>query len=349
MTLLDPDEIDRRFADFWSDDTTDLVVEPEPEPIQAPRKWRWIKPFSDAADELIDICTSTDGRWFFGITPLDDMMRGIGRGQLCYLTAKAHSGKTSLLLTSMVNNPGARVLYFTPDEVAVEVLAKLVSMLRGIDGEQLERRIRQGDQAAIDAVRRTATHDFKNLIVIDETLSFDQMTTALREAEELWDAPADLVCIDYLELLGDGEADGIVGLSKEMKRWTKAAERPVICLRQNSRTSSKRGQAAGMEGMSYAGQNEAIYVLEVFRKGEDESIPESDRDLLRDSITVNLAKNKRPPCKRGMIDLHMDSATGIVRVPVSGDSTYRKPPSLQTAPKAALAAHHAARGGGINE
>lgn len=343
MTLLEPEEIDRRFAEFMSGDEPDI----EPEPTVVERRWRWIRPFADAADELIDICTSTDGRWFFGIKQLDDLMRGVGKGQLCYMSGRSHSGKTQVLLTSLVNNPGARVLYFTPDETVVELLAKLVSMLRGIDGEQLERRIRQGDQAAIDAVVRTATDDFKNLIVIDETLSFDQMTTALREAEELWSAPADLVCIDYLELLGDGEIDNVVGLSKEMKRWTKAAERPVICLRQNSRTSSKRGQAAGMEGMSYAGQNEAIYVLEVFRKGEDESIPESDRDLLRDSITVNLAKNKRPPCKRGMVDLHMDPATGIVRVPQPEDSTYRKPP--QTAPKAALAAHHAARAGGWDE
>ncbi len=341
MTLLDESEIERIANEFKErlDTEAQVSVEYEDEPQPELPRYRWITPFAEAADELIDICTSTEGRWLFGIQPLDDVLRGIGRGQLCYLTAKAHSGKTALVLTSMVNKPNARVILFTPDEVRVEVLAKLVSMVRGIDGEQLEKRIRKGDSTAIDAVYRTATHDFSNLVVIDETLDFDQMEVALREAEDFWGAPADMVAVDYLELLGDGDSDGIAGLSKEMKRWTKKVNRPVICLRQNSRTSSKRGQAAGMEGMSYAGQNEAIYVLEVFRKGDDESLPEADRDLLRDSITVNVAKNKRPPCKRGMFDLHMDPATGIVRVPVAGDSTYRKP--LQSAPKAALAQYYA--------
>jgi replicative DNA helicase len=336
LTLLTDEEVDRRVSALLHGEAIEADVV---EPIEPTRPYRWVKPFANTADELIDICTSTEGRWLFGIKPLDDMLRGIGRGQLCYLTAKAHSGKTALVLTSMVNNPNARVLLFTPDEVAVEVLAKLVSMVRGIDGETLEQRIRKGDSAAIDAVYRTAQHDFRNLVVIDETLSFDQMECALREAEEMWGGPADMIAVDYLELLGDGDSDGIAGLSKDMKRWTKKVERPVICLRQNSRTSSKRGQAAGMEGMSYAGQNEAIYVLEVFRKGDDESMPEADRDLLRDSITVNIAKNKRPPCKRGMFDLHMDPATGVVRVPVAGDSTYRAP--IQSAPKAAMAAFYA--------
>lgn len=361
MTLLDTAEIAARAARFLDetddvadapmrslpklsllhDDADGLVIEDEPAPPV--NRYRWITPFADAADELIDICTSTDGRWFFGIKPIDDMIRGIGKGQLCYLTAKAHSGKTQVVLTSILNaGADARVLLFTPDEVAVEILAKLVSMVRGIDGEQLEKRIQAGDKAAIDAVYRTAHHDFANLVVIDDTLSFDQMKLALREAEDMWGAPADAVFIDYLELLGDGDTDGVAGLSKDMKRWTKDVMRPVICLRQNSRTSSKRGQAAGMEGMSYAGQNEAIYVLEVFRRHEDETLPEADRQLLMDSVTINVAKNKKPPCRRGQVDLHMDPATGVVRVPQAGDSTYRQP--IVSAPKAALHAHYAARG-----
>lgn len=324
MTDIDLSDIDVVYEGLF---TPEELTAPDFNPLdlidECRPRWRYIKPFSENASELIDICSSTEGRWFFGIKPLDDMMRGIGRGQLCYLTAKSHEGKTTLLLNSIVSNPGARVLIFTPDETGVEILAKLVSMVRGIDGENLERRIKAGDEAAIDAVTRTARDDFKNLIVIDDTLTFDQMVVALKEAETLWGAPADLVAVDYLELLGgDGEMDGVAALSKEMKRWAKNNNRPVICLRQNSRTSGKRGQAAGMDGMGYAGQNEAIYVIEVFRKRNDESLTEAERDMHRDSITVNLAKNKRPPCRRGHVELHMDPATGIVRVPQPGDPGY---------------------------
>ena len=143
-----------------------------------PRKYRYIRPFSDAAEDLIDICQNTDGRWMFGIQSIDAMTRGLGRGELMYVTGRAHSGKTQLCLQSIANNPNAHVMLFTPDEVDVLVLSKLVSIVRGIDGEQLEHRIRNNDAHTIDIVRRCAADDFRNMIVIDQSLTFDQMTVA---------------------------------------------------------------------------------------------------------------------------------------------------------------------------
>lgn len=295
------------------------------------RRYRYIKPFADAADELIDLCVNTEGRWMFGIPALDAMIRGVSPGDLMYVTGRSHSGKTQVCLQSIANNPQARVLFFTPDEVDVMVLTKLVAMVRGIDGETLERKIRAGDPDAIDAVVRTARDDFKNLIVIDEPLTFDQMTVALREAEEWWGGgEAHAVFFDFLELSPEGE--NVNEKSKRMKLWAKGNQRPTIVLRQNSRSSGNRGQAAGLSGMSYGGENEAIFVLEVYRKLEDDHLEEWQRNEVANTVTINVAKNKRPPCRKGEVDLFMDPETGHVRTLKPGDDGHRGP----TGPAAVL-------------
>lgn len=228
---------------------------------------------------------------------------------------------TQIVLQSIANNPNARVIFFTPDEVDVLVLTKLVSIVRGIDGEQLERRIRERDERAIDAVRRTARDDFRNLIVIDDALTFDQMTVAVNEARQHWGAREDVTFIDFLELMpGDAESDSVTKLSQGLKRWGRGMDTPVVCLHQASRSSGARGTSAGMNAMRYGGETEATFVLEVFRKVEDPSLEEFERDLVRDTVTVNVAKNKRPPCKKGELDLFMDPNTGAVRMPRPGDA-----------------------------
>jgi hypothetical protein len=119
---------------------------------------------------------------------------------------------------------------------------------------------------------------------------------------------------DYLELLpGDDGSDGVVAKAQAVKRWTKNANVPVICLHQASRSSGARGQAAGLNAMRYGGESEAIFVIEAFRKREDESMDDFDRRRHANTLSINLAKNKRPPSKVGMFDVFMDPATGAVR------------------------------------
>lgn len=163
---------------------------------------------------------------------------------------------TQLCLQSIANNPNAHVMLFTPDEVDVLVLSKLVSIVRGIDGEQLEHRIRNNDAHTIDIVRRCAADDFRNMIVIDQSLTFDQMTVALKEAREYWGCREDVTIVDFLELMpGDGAGnDSVVGKSQGMKAWGKGNETPLICLHQASRSSGARGTSAGMNAMRYGGE-----------------------------------------------------------------------------------------------
>lgn len=278
------------------------------------RKYRYVRPLTTAAEGLLAYMSNEEGRLMTGIHELDVMTRGFGRGELVMVTGRAHSGKTQIVLNTIVNNPAKRVILFTPDEVSELVLSKLVSIKHGINAEDVERRVKAGDQVTIDLVKRTASHDFRNLIVIDESLTLRQCADALAEAQDFWGDDADMVAFDYLELLpGEDGADGVVSKAQAVKRWTKNANVPVLCLHQASRSSGNRGQAAGMNAMRYGGESEAIFVIEAYRKREDESMDDFDRRRHANTLSINLAKNKRPPSKVGMFDVFMDPATGAVR------------------------------------
>jgi replicative DNA helicase len=281
---------------------------------EAERKYQYVRPFTTAADGLIDYAQNPEGRFMLGMRDIDAMTRGFGRGELIYVTGRAHSGKTQVVLNAISNNPTKRVLLFTPDEVSELVLSKLVSMHYGISAEDVEAEIKKGNQQTVDMVRKAAAHDFKNLLVIDDSLTLGQMARAYDEAVDFWGGPADLVVVDFLELIpGEDGADGVVAKSQALKRWTKQANVPVLCLHQASRSSGSRGQSAGMNAMRYGGETEAIMVLEVYRKLEDESLDEFDRKRHANSLTVNLCKNKRPPSKKGEVDLFMDPENGQIR------------------------------------
>ena len=78
-----------------------------------------------------------------------------------------------------------------------------------------------------------------------------------------------------------------------------------------------------MDSMRFGGENEATYVVEVFRKCQDESLDAYEREAEQNSITVGVVKNKRPPSKTGYVDLHIASETGAIRPLQEGDRYVR--------------------------
>lgn len=287
----------------------------EQDAVSAATRYKHIRTFGEAAEALIEVTQNTEGRLMLGIPELDVLTRGFGRGELIFVTGRAHSGKTQVVLNMINANNAKNILFFTPDEVAPLVLSKLAAMHYGISAEIIEARIKAGDTATVEMVRRAANHDFRNLIVIDDSLTLNQCAQALAEAQDWWGGPADLVVFDYLELIpGDLEGgEGVVAKAQALKRWTKQSGAPVVCLHQSSRSSAPRGQSAGMNSGKFGTEQEAIMLLEVYRKRENESLDEFERARHSNTLTTRLVKNKRPPSKVGEVDLFIDPSTGAIR------------------------------------
>lgn len=309
--LLTDEEIAQRIAGRTAGDG-DTAGVPAP---TARRQYRYVRPFAEAGEALIDTTLNTEGRFMFGIPDLDLMLRGVRPGDLCYVNGRAHSGKTQLVLNAVDHNRDQRVLWFTPDEVAELVLSKLIGLRHGINSEVLEERIKARDQYAMDMVRATAREDYANLLVVDDTLGFDRMHRAYAEACDYWGDEPTAIVVDFLEIVpGDETEDGgVQQKSERVKAWGKEVHKPMIVLRQNKKGGAPRGQAQGMDGMRYGGETEATQVIEVYRKREDASLEPWDRMHHENTVTINVDKNKRPPCKKGEIDLFIDASNGRIR------------------------------------
>lgn len=300
------------------------IEEQQEELAEATRRFRWIRPLSAAAIELIDYLQNPEGRFMLGLQEIDMMTRGFGAGELVYVLGHAHSGKTQVILNAINSNRDRRVLYFTPDEPAALVLTKLVALATGVDAETLERKIKADDEHTKKLVLETASRTFRNLTVVDTGLTVDEMAEAYDEFTSFHGGPPDLVVIDFLELIPGEEGEGLMTRSRELKKWAKDAACPVICLHQASRTSGGRGKPMGMFSGRYGGETDAIFVLGVYRRRDDDDLDQFDRDRAANLISVQLIKNKRPPNQVGEHEYFMEAKTGHVRTIQDGDfGTYR--------------------------
>lgn len=303
---LEPEDIKRRVARYQIDAARAQVAE-------STRNNLYARPLAEAAFELVEAMSSTVPRIDFGLAEIDADIRGIGPGELCYLTGKSHSGKTQLITHMIRSRPKGRFLYFTPDETKALVLCRLVGQGYDIDAERLEARIKAGDERAAWLVYKTAIHDFPNLIVIEQALDFTQMSVALHEAmTTAWDGqPPECVFVDYLDQLpGPTDYNGTKRKSVELKNWTKRHRVPVVCIHQPNR-SVGRGERIGMDQLSNAGDTEATYVCGVWRIRDDPYHPE--RYMHQDTVTIGIDKNKRPPCRTGTYTFFLHPDTGALR------------------------------------
>lgn len=315
------------------------------EPDELPE--RWVVPFGSAYDSLVSQLASTDARFRFGIAAIDVLVRGMGPKELMMLTGFAHQGKTQIVLTAILNNPEKRVLFFSLDDPAEMVLLKLASMHHEVSGEELELRIRQGDETAAALLQQTIDA-YPNLLVVDASLGVRQMTNAVKEAETHWGAEPDLVVVDYLELLADSAGDGssvnedVKAVAKKLKRWVKQRSYPLLVLHQNTRSRGAPGEPITMLSMAHGGEQEATVVIGVRRKRDNDGLEDWERKANQDTLTVHVVKNKRPPCKLTPldgVDLFIDGVCGRIRPLREGDwrpglKSVPQPTRLETAEQA---------------
>lgn len=318
--LLTDEQVDLLLAAHEAAGSEPPVEEPEaftPATVDVtpPARYRFVRPMTQAADGLVETIANPEGRFMFGLPEIDSRIRGVGPGDLCLITGYSHSGKSQLFFNSVLHNRDKPVLLFTPDETSELVLMKLVCMLQRQSAEVLEQRIKDGDQHAIQQVHMAARRELRNLIVIDQSLTLSDMSLALQEAEAWWGQGAAAVGLDYLGLLRC-DADDIEGKSEALKAWTKDHQVPMVCIHQAGRGAAGKGQPITMTSGKYGGEQEAIFMLGVYRKRDNPDLDEWDRAQNANTVSLQVVKNKRPPCKRTPdegIDHFIDPECGLIR------------------------------------
>ena len=329
MTLtLDP-------AAAWASYEARAAVAPPP------REYKHYRPLAAAARNLVHEIQS-GGRIDLGIPVLDEAIRGVAPGQLMLLNGYNHSGKSLIAHHCLRWNKNRRIAMFVPDEPTTLVIAKLAAASHGLDGIKFEEDLARNDHEAMRLLMDTAEREFPNLAVFDQTLTPAVMEEGLEEAEDVWGAKAELLVIDYVELLQAGES--VQAKFDYIKSFGSRHNLPVIALHQTSRTAGADGRAMTISSGSYGGEQHATYVLGVRRKkmallAERADLrtklatatkdPKAVEDKLREvehdlriheyTVTVNLVKNKQIGAGTvDEVDFELDTSNGRI-YPLNGD------------------------------
>jgi hypothetical protein len=310
-----------------------LEASPTPQPPQ--RQYRHYRPLLDAATAFEREAKSTN-RVHLGVDELDAEMRGISPGHLAMMVGYSHSGKTLVLLHMLRHNRDKNIALFIPDEPATLVLTKLACLTSGIPARELEARVASNDREAIDLLRYVANEEFPNLAVFDKPLAPNDMERAYEEVTDVWGEPADLVVVDYLDLLGIGETP--TQKAEWVKSFGSRHEVPLMVLHQTSRSAGADGQKMTISSGAFGGEAHATFMIGVRRKRAQlmaelselrerynrgakdmdrlvERIQTIEYDLrIHDhTLTVNLVKNKRPGGQLvDDLDFELESTTGRI-------------------------------------
>ena len=254
---------------------------------------------STVVDSLVGFIRNPTERWYLGFPEFDLATRGVGRGEVMMILGRSHTGKSQILLNSivwnLVNHHDTHAVIFSLDEPRELVLMKMFCLLKGRSSEEVEDAIKDQDKDTLSDLERAATQELSRVAIVDEAIHLDEMARVMDEATAWWGCSPNFCMIDYLELLPGGDADsvGVTSKAQAVKRWAKEQRVPVGLVHQSGRGSSPPGHAAGLYGGRYGGEHEAIFVLEVYRKKDRNDLSHWESQYHANSINLNLCKNKR--------------------------------------------------------
>lgn len=280
-------------------------------------------PFKTATQvtkDLTEIVANTNKRLMTGINAIDVMTRGFGPKELIIVGGFAHSGKTQLALTMIVNNLSKNWAIFSLDDPAELLLQKLYCMAYRKNSADFEQQLRDNPDT-LKQLEDVAANQFARLNICDETKTVQEMQA---DVAAMPIAP-DAILIDYLQLIPAGEDSlGTVNTrANDLKNWAKQLPSPIILIHQGTRSGSEPGAPFKMTSLAFGGEQQATMILGVRRKKDDYRRDKynnwlttpSERERHKNTITVHLVKNKRPPCRLTApdgLDLWIDDISGKI-------------------------------------
>ena len=282
-------------------------------------EYKYFRPTADAVDKWVDYAAGSEDRYYLGLPGIDEKMRGVWPSDVLVVTGRAHSGKSAVLFSSIVKNlksdPDFHAVVFTPDEPEILVVSKLYSMLYQRNLADVEEALKSSDSAYMDEINEAKQGWLSRVKIFPMALPFPEMSVAFAECQDYWQSRPRFVVIDFLEQMPHATGyEGVSTVLRGVKEWAEQENVPVALVHQSGK-SSTRGTSRGMEDGKFNADEYAILQLNVFRKRELPNLSNDDKRVHAASISLDLCKNKRPPCHvtNPPVDYFMDPQCGLVR------------------------------------
>ena len=190
-----------------------------------------------------------------GVNALDILTTGFDVGKLVIIAARPSMGKTALagqIIAHAAEKQKKKVLFFSLEMEREEIIARMVSMLSGVDSQKITtpKSLTEEDWTAI-LIAEQKISQWNLVIDTDKRQTPAQVIAKSRIMQA--QMGLDLIVIDYIQLMSDGQkhrADNRVqeigNISRELKKISGQFKVPVIALSQLSRGVEARNDKRPM-------------------------------------------------------------------------------------------------------
>lgn len=262
-----------------------------------------LKTFDTSLEGYRDILNEgTKGRIYFNIGKLDSQLKGMKRGEVCFLMGRSGSGKTTMAL-NMIHNAitqqGHNVVFNSLELNSENIVPQLLQIHHDETQGKVAHMVTEGDlnQSFIDLMN-------KRLRIVDRSgQTVDDIELYATMANEThFDKPLGMIVIDYFQYIKmAGKKDNYAEMSqtaRRMKELAKKLDCLVVVLTQTSREGGTDGSTPlSLQSARDTGAIEETgdYVLGVYRPAASSKITEEERLSLQHEYYCQVLKNRWGP------------------------------------------------------
>ncbi|HUX00799.1 MAG: replicative DNA helicase [Phycisphaerae bacterium] len=183
-----------------------------------------------------------------GFYELDDMTRGLQKGEMIVLAARPSVGKSALALNlaeHIAVDLEKPVAFFSIEMSRESLALRLLSSRAKVDGQRLRKGTLTNDEA--EHVRDAAARLYEVPLYIDDTPGLRIIDLRAKARRLLARHRIELVIVDYLQLMTTGQREEnrqveVANISRGIKSLARELNIPVLAISQLRRESEERTQ-----------------------------------------------------------------------------------------------------------
>ena len=255
---------------------------------------RGFKNLTEQLFQLKDFAANPRQRTPTGIEGLDDIIWGPAEGEVVTFIARSGVGKSLIATNIMVNNPEARIIFFSLEMPAHMCIMRMWAHQADRSHDEIFDLVYKNKIP--DEAFELASH-LPYAVVVDEPgLTLDDMTVYLERYENHYGVRPDAVIIDYLEEVGGAKASGegwtrTEATASALKVWSRKQKVGVYSLHQ-ANMKTEPWEPVMQSSAKGGGFTESDVVVGLWKPGKDPELGTAARQARANDLNMNVIKNR---------------------------------------------------------
>lgn len=255
---------------------------------------RGFKTLTEQLFDLKDLAANPRQRTPTGIQALDDVIWGPAQGEVCTFIARSGIGKSLVATNILVNNPDARIIFFSLEMPAHMCIMRMWAHQSDRSHNEIFELV-YSNKIPDEVFDLNAALPWA--VVVDEPgLTLDDMSVYLdRYADHFGERP-DIAIIDYLEEVGGAKASGegwtrTEATASALKVWSRREKIGVYSLHQ-ANMKTEPWEPPIQSSAKGGGFTESDIVIGLWKPGKDPELGHTSREALKNDLHMNVLKNR---------------------------------------------------------